>query len=663
MKRAPDNISHKEDVSGGPGPKRSRRVFDAVEIPRKRPPSTKDPPAVATGDSAQKVSRRPSTNPRPLETTSPNTAPVSLVEPTTTSATALAQKPASRPKAASATQKDVSPNILDEDLDGDHQATLDPSQNAPLRHIEAVAEKYNSGKGFDIVQFMNNAIVTSMTFADLMYHSPHLRRKVTQSLRTIKKPTRISLLQQHPFLGLVLDEGKVPAHIDNVPKSFAINKISVSHTSTHVLQAKVNGAIAKLHIDGGCCLICVSSRVRVRHGWDLSATSTPYYMRLANGTAPSVEGEVHDLVVTLAPGMTVPVSVVSLHHLDMDFLFGRPFLKITRALADHHRHIYHLRWGSLWAVGHGAMGAIYPQRSLTPAEREDWDSSRPPKWNGKPSTRFSGPVYQTEDEELSASKGEDDQQDQVEDDSPVSTRTRAQKVFRLLLAPHFECEEDANFNLEKELLSGTTSIHDCYHFTSMPDVPLELLDPGDRSTTPDPSVCVSSGAIRSLVWEFSERPDSSTPYLKHKKVALTRFEDPAVVRNDQIIKASVSTNEFTELSVMSWNTNSVRNVLRGGSVFVAQHGGNKDDALHVFLERHRVDILCIQEHRLTDVDTVKPAFVNLPGYTSYYSFSKTTAKGYSGTAIIAQTGLTHTVVEGFHVAHEVELEGRWEDRH
>ncbi|KAJ3033353.1 hypothetical protein HK097_004885, partial [Rhizophlyctis rosea] len=81
---------------------------------------------------------------------------------------------------------------------------------------------------------------------------------------------------------------------------------------------------------------------------------------------------------------------------------------------------------------------------------------------------------------------------------------------------------------------------------------------------------------------------------------------------------------------------------------VQAYGGNRQSALAIFLEQEMLDILCLQEHRLTDVSDMKREMVKIPGYVSFWSFSEKEQKGYSGVAMYVREGLVTEVFEGFH---------------
>jgi len=73
------------------------------------------------------------------------------------------------------------------------------------------------------------------------------------------------------------------------------------------------------------------------------------------------------------------------------------------------------------------------------------------------------------------------------------------------------------------------------------------------------------------------------------------------------------------MTILSWNVNGLRAVIK------------KD--FHGFLQKHKPDILCLQEIKI-DTEAIRLAEFDFPGYTEFYNPAE--RKGYSGTAILAR---------------------------
>lgn len=75
-----------------------------------------------------------------------------------------------------------------------------------------------------------------------------------------------------------------------------------------------------------------------------------------------------------------------------------------------------------------------------------------------------------------------------------------------------------------------------------------------------------------------------------------------------------------ELTVISWNVNGIRAVL-------------KKDFIHS-IEKMNADIVCLQESKISE-DQRTEEMINIKGYTSYWSYS-TVRKGYSGVVVYSK---------------------------
>lgn len=365
--------------------------------------------------------------------------------------------------------------------------------------------------------------------------------------------------------------------------------------------------------------------MRKRYGWELARNTSSVHLRTATGNSPAIEGEVHNVVVRLAEGIDIPLNVVSIANLDVDFLMGRPFLEILDSLTHNRKSLYHMRWNNRWLTVDGETGYVETQRMLSIVEREDWQYGRPPRYEGgrrKP---------------------------QIEEDSDDGhrrpQRKSRQKAYKISLltsnhGPQWTIEEDHGYDLEQDLLTGEVSIKDIHQLITHP------APPARKDPTP-PRVHGPAKQLRIHLLESEPR--------EVQRVFLSRISGHLSGRD--IVQEVWEPRVTNKLNLVSWNVNSVRNLLKRTSEFVVMNGSDADAALGVFLERHAVDVFCVQEHRLTNIGDAKPCCANVAGYTAYFTFADN-VKGYSGVAIYARDGLATKVVEGFQTTTLKNLEGR-----
>lgn len=484
--------------------------------------------------------------------------------------------------------------------------------------IKAVIDRYTDKGMFDIVQFLNNVPVIGLSLADLLYESPHLRRELADALKTVKRDTKVKLMQSHPFLSIIEEDDIVESGTRMADVLQArIHKLTISRTSTHFVMAQINGVTTTLHLDSGCCLICVHSRIRRQYGWELAQGTSSVHLQTATGNAPMIEGEVHNVIVKITEGVEIPLNVVSINNLDVDILLGRPFLEMLNTITDNQRGIYHLRWNSQWVVVDGTTGQIESQRRLTKDELEDWGYCRPPRWN-KTTT------------------------DNVKPKSQPQRRKPKNNVYKITTGPDsdndFTIEIDSQYDLEADIQEG--GVANIYRL---------MVTPATVHTHLDPMV-ENNEATQDLRVDMLTAADADT-----RRLFLTRTSSKR--SGNDMVSEVWQPQIMDKLTIVSWNVNSIRNLLRKTSEFVARNGGNQDDALPIFLERHGIDIFCVQEHRLTDIHDARPYLAHIPGYTAYFSFAGCN-RGYSGVAVYAREGLVQQVVEGFRSHTIDQLEGR-----
>ncbi|KAI8820015.1 uncharacterized protein EV422DRAFT_568457 [Fimicolochytrium jonesii] len=159
-------------------------------------------------------------------------------------------------------------------------------------------------KPFDIVTFLNETEVCGLTLADLLQWSPALREKLRDAMKLVPKPRRAALCFREPLLGAWHPDVDPPGDPQDLDSRIDFHlkklKINVSETGTHFVNAPVQGVMTKCYFDSGCCLLAISAKIRQKNHWRLSQVNPAFRLRMVDGTSPSIEGEGHGLVVTIA---------------------------------------------------------------------------------------------------------------------------------------------------------------------------------------------------------------------------------------------------------------------------------------------------------------------------------------------------------------------------
>lgn len=536
--------------------------------------------------------------PTPILAPVPN--PPTPPKPTSVAPKAKTPKPKETPKASPMPKTYPHPRETPKTDDEEDSPERAPK---PIRLIE---KKYRT-RPFDITKFLNETDVQGLSIADLLYWSPAIRQKLAKGLRSAEPSKRINLLRNNPMLGPLLSQEDDDATVQQIGR---INKVSISRTSTHHTWALVNGVTNKLYLDNGCCLICIHSRVRQRNGWSLTKNTSSLQLKLADGNSPNIEGEVHNLVFKLTDHFEIPLNVVSIHNLDSDFLMGRPFFEILRTITDHGRDLYHIRWNGRWAVIDVGGGICQYQRKLKGTEVKDWDLSRPPILTKLRTTATNG---STSDDNSGGTT-----------DRPI-TRSMAKKLELSPDGTELILSDDPDYDLDKDIDSGEVSVNNLYLLRTCPDV-------------------------------YQDSPQlltDDTPEYHDFRAYLTRVSSSS--SNETITEVPPAPiTPIRDLRIFSWNVNSIRNLLKVDSAFTQTYGALSP--LEAFLEKEKIDVLCLQEHRLSTPADFRDSFVKMKGYLCYYTFAQN-LKGYSGVSVFARTGLVMRVTEGFGI-FEFDQEGR-----
>ena len=604
----------------------------------------------------------------------------------------------------------------------DPEAPVDDNLRDQLRLIDAVKDK--EGK-FDILEFLRTKPV-NIPLAELLWVSPYLRRIVQNSLRTLPKEKRVALCSEHPALGFSLEEkmftvrhetregtkeSETPVEEesellsdseisvkrmnmvtegDDVTVEELFNKISMSKkearvalissakTGTHYINAMVNSIKMAVHLDNGCCIVAVNSRVRKRMGWALAPVQATIRLKVADGSAPKMEGEIHNMVVRVCEGVEIPLNVLSVNNLDVDVLCGRPFLELARAHIDCQRGLYHFLWNTHYAIGRGEDGAVGYVKQLTDKEKDEWIYHAPPVTNQQ-LAKVLGDSTTAEPEKRTNRSGKSYL---VEPAKPVEIPV-AEPVYRsyhlTVDGDQVNVREDSEFDLMKELLSGQLG-GPFYSFGSIPGDPGSPLTPdkvkrwkGDGKVLGNLYADLYNAESRTVkatmqkyvtpVTEYEAEQKAEEKWRKirnsylpePKRGLLTRMQQTYKeselrkslgVKNDRVIEVFQETPFRETITIASWNVNSIRNLLKKSGEFVGRYGGDSETALATFLEMKGIDLLMFQETRVTNSSDLKKGMEKPPGYCSYFSFAQN-IKGYSGMGVYAREGTVKMAIEGF----------------
>jgi len=591
----------------------------------------------------------------------------------------------------------------------DPNAAVDETLHDQLRLIEMIKDK--EGR-FDILEFLRTKPV-NIPLAELLWVSPYLRRIVQNALRTIPKSKRVDLLSEHPGLGFATEkrmftvsnsegvedggadtldleddsngmhgmdlvtEGDKEVTVEELfhrisaaKKEAHVNLITSAKTGTHYIDATVNSSPMRVHLDGGCCIVAVSSRLRRRLGWELAAVPATIRLKVADGNAPKIEGEIHNLVIQICKGLEIPVNVLSVNNLDVDVLCGRPFLELTQAHIDCQRGLYHFLWNGHYAIGRGGDGAVGYVKKLETKEKADW-SYHAPKVTDKQLARILGEGNEPEEEGI-GTQNRSGKSYMVEEDPHVPVY----RSYHLTIDDSSDLvnvKEDNDFDLFKELFAG--QLTGIYNLGSIPGDPGSSIAKdqvkrwqgnekvlnnlyADLYSSESKKVMATMQRVSATLEDYQKEEKwrkIRNSYLPTKKTFLTRMQQTNKesellkskgVKNDRVYETVVETPYREALTIASWNVNSIRNLVKRSGEFVMRYGGDSETALATYLEMKGIDVLVVQETRVSGTSDLKKGIDKLPGYLSYFSFAQN-IKGYSGMAMYARSGLVKMVVEGF----------------
>ena len=184
---------------------------------------------------------------------------------------------------------------------------------------------------------LQNLKVEGLTLSQLLDISPKLRRLVAEAFRDTTQDGKAAVLAQVPYLTAALYSPLVDyrsSRGDGAPEyEFNLNSCSMinehgnfmllkSATRSHQIQMRVDDVDVTGMLDDGCCVIAMSGAFMRQHAnrWSLAKGGVFYRLRMINGDAPTVIGEVHRLVGTVAKAQ-FEFGAVVLEGLPVPFVF------------------------------------------------------------------------------------------------------------------------------------------------------------------------------------------------------------------------------------------------------------------------------------------------------------------------------------------------------
>ncbi|KAI8817785.1 Endonuclease/exonuclease/phosphatase [Fimicolochytrium jonesii] len=513
--------------------------------------------------------------PKSVRFNTPTSTPMEI-DPRGTSGPTRPAAPHKPPSPIVPTRKSPSPPPRADSPVGDD----DPRIPAPIR---ALIDK----KQFDIVNFLNETEVRGLTLADLLQWSPALRERLRDAMKLVPKVRRAALCFRKPLLGAWHPDTEPPDHDnDNTLDGRldfhlkALSKVDVSATGTHYMNALIQNSPAKCLFDGGCCLIAISAEVRKRHQWTLTKVPPTFHLRQVDGSAPKLEGEVHNLVVTIE-GHQVPINVLSIVGMDAECLLGRPFLEMVMGITHWKNSIYHFKIHGSWILVQGSTGETREVRTLTAAEEREWDQhGRTP----------------------------------LLDITPPAPRTRSQTRqanISSLIADGFKVEIDHTGDQTlADIRSGAL-------FGILQTEPCPPL-PGDDYSPDSDQMDFRINLLRT----FANAPVPN------------QITVPAFRQLKQALQLEPKLPEFTlpathEFRFLTWNVNSLRNLVRKGV------------DLGSLFNRLNLDIVCFQEIKCSR-SSLPLSLTDIPGYRSFWSLSET-KQGVKGVGTYVRAELAATL--------------------
>ncbi|KAJ3025400.1 hypothetical protein HDV00_012721, partial [Rhizophlyctis rosea] len=182
-------------------------------------------------------------------------------------------------------------------------------------------------------------------------------------------------------LGLRGDVGS-----DEEGADYLMAQFFTSLTRTHRMKRGIDRVEIMALRDMGCCVVGIDHSFFEDHAgrWDLVQTNPKYRLHTANGGAPELKGEIHNMEMSITPEMTILIGVVVMEGLEAPFIFGRPVMEVLACVIGSSRALYHFSWKKRWVVVNGRTGAHDNVRDITEEEWFEFKHERIPFYAGFP---------------------------------------------------------------------------------------------------------------------------------------------------------------------------------------------------------------------------------------------------------------------------------------
>ena len=477
---------------------------------------------------------------------------------------------------------------------------------------------------YDVVRMLQNLKVEGLTLSQLLDISPKLRKLVADAFRNTDQEAKAAVLSHVPYLTAALfnplDDYRSPTG-DGVPEyelnlnacrmergGFALSK---SATRSHQIRMQVDDVEVTGMLDDGCCVIAMSGAFMRQHAnrWSLAKGGVFYRLRMIDGDATTVVGEVHRLIGTVGKAQ-FEFGAVVLEGLPVPFVFGRPLLELLNGHADYSRALYGFNWKGYWIVVNAVGGDHHDVRELSEDEKKAWSLGQTPLYEF---FRCTSAERRTPLRDLHV------QPKQVTFAENEEVRVISDKEEEPLPRRVATIEGNA---LKVPVGGGVT---------------LDF-----ESTTPEGinEFVESGGAVEWLFdahypSDYPERIYSGLQRLQETGEEIERFcgalmalgvvEPTSDERNS--LDDELWDLEPTDLRMITWNINGVRNILR-----------NRE--LKGLLRKWDLDIVCVQELRV-DAELMKKSVGEAVAdvFEGYHGYLNLFTKMYSGVGVLVHKRL------------------------
>ncbi|KAJ3027925.1 hypothetical protein HDV00_010780 [Rhizophlyctis rosea] len=200
----------------------------------------------------------------------------------------------------------------------------------------------------DICKLMRDTMVTGLSFAQLVNASSHLRNQLVDAFKAAEPEYKAEVMSKHPTMYKLLfekgdkwdEEGNRIVHVESLGMrgdfgsdkegaEYLMAQLSTSLTRTHRMKCKIEGVEVMVLLDMGCCVVGMDHSFFKNHAgrWDLVQLNPKYRLHTANGGAPELKGEIHNMEMSVTPEMTILICVVVMKGLEAPFTFGGPVME------------------------------------------------------------------------------------------------------------------------------------------------------------------------------------------------------------------------------------------------------------------------------------------------------------------------------------------------